>query len=240
MVLNMDMTATGGTQPGTISMDTTSDGGINLDTNQMELTMDLSMTSDNPDLDTGLQNMSYSMYMLTDWVYMKIAMPGLGEQWMKANITNPDESFNMNIAEQQTAMLESPSKIELVRSETVDGVDCNVFSITPNMDELADWYNEQGSTDLNNNIDYTDVFKEYSILCYVSKDANQLKRMALTMVMQMNAEDAGESSEEFDMMNIDVLMDMTIADQNGSFSVVLPPEAENAIEVSEDMFSEFR
>lgn len=239
LVLNMDMTGTGGTQPGTIVMETSTTGGINTDSKQMELKMTMSMTGDVPDMEEGLQNLSLDMYLVENWTYIRMEMAEIGEQWMKANTTNPDEAFNINMAEKQVAVVDSPSRIEIIRTEAVNGIDCDVYSVTPDMASLAEWYNEQGNYDIENNIDYTDVFKDFSILCYISKETNQLKRMSIEMNMQMTGEDL-DSAGEVDNVNIDILMDMTIANEDGAFTVVLPPEAENAVEVSEDMISQFR
>ncbi len=239
LVLNMDITGTGGTQPGNIVMETSSSGGINMDSKQMELKMLMSMTGDVPDMEEGLQNLGLDIYLIDNWTYMRVKMAEIGEQWMKANTTNPDEAFNINMAQKQVAVLDSPSMIEIIRTESVNGIECDVYSVTPDMASLAEWYNEQGNYDLENNIDYADVFKDFSILCYISQETNQLKRMSIEMNMQMTGE-ALDSAAEVDNVNINILMDMNIANENGAFTVVLPPEAENAIEVSEDMISQFR
>jgi hypothetical protein len=236
MIMDMDMDITGGEEAGSITMKTSSTGGINKTTNEMELKMGITL-EDAVLGDTGPQTMGYDFYQLTDWAYMRLDVPGIGEQWMKTMTSGIDGSFDLNMAQKQTAVLENPTTIKYLRTEKLNGVDCYVLSIEPTMEEMAKWYNEQGSNQLADGVDYGDIIKSFSIICYVTADTNLLARMTMNMTMSFTATQASVAADSFDNMNVDVVMDMTIHDQNKPFTVVLPDDAANATEVSGETFS---
>ncbi len=241
--IDMDITAdvSGGDQSGSMSIFTGMSGAANVITNEMQATMEMFMDYEGMGEESGSQNLDYDMYLLTDWLYMRISMLGTGEQWMKIPMSPAlAEEFNLNTVDEQMEPLDSPVKIEYLRSEEVDGLDCYVLSITPDMDELAKWLNEQaavsGGVDWQGLVDYSEIFKKMSYICYVTKESNLMKRMVIDMVMDYNAEQVGDYSGEFDTMLMNIKMDMTLYDQNKPFTIILPDEAAGAIEVSEDMF----
>lgn len=236
MILNMNMDITGGEQAGALIMKTTSSGGINKPTKEMEFKMGISMEGAALG-DAGAQSVSYDLYMLTEWAYMRLDIPGMGEQWMKTMISGIDKSFNINMAEKQTAVLTDPTTVKYLRTETLNGVECYVLSIEPTMEEMAKWYNEQGSNQLADGVNYGDIIKSFSIICYITADTNLLAKMTMNMTMSFTAAQASVAAGSFDNMNVDVLMDMTIHDQNQPFAIILPDAAANATEVSGDTFS---
>jgi hypothetical protein len=137
--------------------------------------------------------------------------------------------------------LESPAKVEYLRTETVDGVDCYVLSVSPNPEQLVKWLNEQnvnsGSLDWQDLVSNTDAFSNFSLLYYVAKDSNLIMRMVTDMTIELSAAEAGASDTDFDNIQMNVKMDMKLFDHNQAFSVTLPDEAASATEVSEDIFS---
>jgi hypothetical protein len=236
MTLNMDMAITGGTEHGSILMKTTSTGGINKTTNEMEFKMGVNMEGDALG-DAGAQSISYDLYMLKEWSFMRLDIPGTGEQWLKTMTSGIDKNFSLNMAEKQTAVLINPTTIKYQRTEKLNGVDCYVLSIEPTMEEMAKWYNEQGNNQLAPGVNYGDIIKSYSITCFVTADTNLLARMTMNMTMSFTAEQASVPAGSFDNMDVVVLMDMTVHDQNQAFSITLPDAASSAIEVSGDTFS---
>jgi hypothetical protein len=236
MVLNMDMDITGGETPGAIMMKTTTAGGFNQTTKEMSMVMSISMEGDMLG-DSGAQTMGYAMYLLKDWSYMKVDVPGLGEQWMKTLSSGVDDDIFSSPAEQQLAVLDSPTTIKYLRSENINGVTCSVLAIEPTMEELAEWYNEQGNNQLADGVNYGDIIESFSILCYVTEDTSMLAKMTLNMKMAFNAAQASVADGSFDNMDVDVLMDMDIHDQNKPFTIVLPEEAAGATEVAADTFN---
>jgi len=237
--VDMDILAdiSGGIQSGKMTIISKISGVTNVASQQMQMKMDMSMSA----YGSGEQNIAYDMYILADWTYMRMEIPGMGEQWIKMPTTDElMESYNTDVVDQQLQPLDSPVKIELLRYEDVDGLECYVLSITPDMDELMQWVSEQQGT--SEDVDWeelatiSDVFKEFTYVCYIAKDSNLLKKMVVDMVMEFTPEQAGASTGDFDTMMMEIRMDMYLYDHNEPFSINLPDEAENAIEMSEDMF----
>jgi hypothetical protein len=189
----------------------------------------------------GSQDFTYDVYMYPDWVYARMEVPGMGEQWMKMPTTEELEvSFNTDTVNQQTELLESALELTLLRYEDVDGEECYVISVVPDMAEFMGWVSQQqGSTQ---DIDWdqmsmiADIYKRFEYTCYITKDTNMLKRIVVEMEMEFTPEQAGVSSSEFDTMTMIMNMDMKVYDYNVPFSIDLPEEAEDAIEASDDMF----
>ncbi len=239
MDMDILMDVTGGAQSGKVTINSKISGVAKVATNEKQMNAEMSMNLEG----IGEQSVSYEIYQMADWLYINIATPGMGEQWVKMPATvTAMETFNMDPISQQFGPLNSPLKIEYLRSEVVDGQDCYVLGITPDTQALAEWLNEQETgneeTDWQDLVNYADVFKEFSYVCYVTKATNYLKRLTVNMTMEFTAEEAGESPETFDKMTMGITMDINLYDHNASITITLPDEAIDAAEVSEDMFSE--
>jgi hypothetical protein len=232
--MDMDISTriTGGSTPGEMTMHSRISGGMNKSSQQMQMNMEMSMEG------TGLgsQDVYAEMYVFPDWTYMRMEVPGMGEQWVKMETTEDlAAALNTQAVDQQMGMLESPLEIEYLRSESVDGFDCYVLSITPNMGELADWLNQQNTgaedIDWDEMADISNLFKNLSYICYVVKDTNILKKMVMEMEMEYTSEQIGDYYADFDTQSMYIYMDMNLYDQNQPFSVTLPDEAESAEEM---------
>lgn len=241
-VMDMDIIAdvTGGFQSGSMTIETTSSGAYNLVTDEIQMTIEMWMEAGGMGQDSMSMNMAYDMYLLTDWLYMKVSYSGI-TQWMKVAVS-PElkDELGLNTVDQQMQPLDSPANIEYLGNESVDGVECYMIAVTPNMDELAQYLNEQNlgesNIDWDEVTDIYDMFKEFTYICYITKDTNYVKKIVVNMVMEMSADQAGASSSDFDSMLMTIRADMKVYDYNVPFSITLPEEAENATEVSEDMF----
>jgi hypothetical protein len=241
--LDMDMIteAIGGYEAGKMTLFTKSNGAANVASNQMQMNMEMSMSLEGVGEESGSQDLNYDMYIYPDWTYIRMEVPGMGEQWMKMPTTEDMEaSFNANMVDQQLGPLESAVEIQLLRYEEVDGADCYVLSIVPDMEDFMQWVSQQqGSTqdmDWDEMAMATDAIKKLSYFCYITKDTSMLKRIVVEMEMEFTPEQAGASASDFNTMIMIMNMDMKMYDYNEPFSIDLPDEAENAMEVSEDMF----
>ena len=242
--MDMDILAdaSGGIESGKMIIITKTSGATNIASQQMQMLMDMSMTVEDFQGQSGSQSMVYDMYMLPDWTYMRLEMPGMAEQWVKTPTTDElMESFDTDVIDQQLEPLESPFEIILSGYENIDGMECYVLSISPDMGEFMQWVSDQQGT--SESVDWeelgmaSDAFKEFTYVCYVAKDTHLLKKLVLDMVMEFTPEQAGASPEDFDTMIMEIRLDMHIYDYNQPFSVILPDEAENAIEMPASAFS---
>ena len=229
-----------GGESGKMTIFSESTGAANLIANQSKMQMQMDMTAEGLGYEGGEQSISYDMYQMTDWIYMRMEVPGMGEQWIKMPVSE-ELNERVDLVDQQLGPLEGAVGIELQGYANVDGEECYVLSLTPDMEKLMDWLSQQqGGTpgfewgDIPN---AANIFDKLEYTYYVTKDTRLPKRVVANMLVRMTAEQAGVYDNSFDMMTMNISMDMTLYDFDQPFSIDLPDEAEDAIQVSEDMFS---
>jgi len=237
MDLSMTMEVVGGTDPGTMSMSANATGAIDNVNEEMHMVMDMTMNLP----EQGEQEMDMELYIVGEWVYVKVSIPQIGEQWVKMELT-PEMWEMQKQIEQQMELLETAMDIQLVGSESVGGVDCYIFEITPDMGKLAGYLSEmlgmQGMSseemealgwlldDLSG-----ELFKELSIREWIAKDSSLFVKAEVHMVMQVSPEDVGATAEDFENLTMDINMGMAAQDYNEPVSIQLPPEAADALEI---------
>lgn len=231
MDMTMAMEAAGGEEPMNYQMNMKARGSVNIP--ETEMAMAMTMDVDIPE--TGTQNMSTDFYVVDNWMYMKIGMSGLGEQWIKSKL---DETMwaQQNQLDQQMQLLKSAIKTQALGKEVVDGVECYVLEITPDMAALTDFIGSQlgsqAGVDALEDIDLSKVFKAMTVTEWVDADTYLPAKTEMTILMEMNAEDFGSSAEGYEQMTIDMVLTVKYSGYNQPVSIVLPPEAANAIEQS--------
>ena len=182
------------------------------------------------------QDMTMEMYMLDDDMYMKMDVPGMGEEWMKMPATDASMAeFNLDMVGDQLALLESYGEIEYLRDENIDGSECYVLQMFPDLAAIMDWVGDQGLADLGldwddlDNID--DMFDEISYIIWIDKDTKYIKKMTVSMLMKMSGEDFDDLGGAFGEVTMEVSMDLEMYDHNEPVNIVLPEEAENAMDM---------
>ncbi len=239
MDMNMVTVVTGGSNPGSFTMRLTADGVSNSADKELQMNMNMSIDSDAPDFPEDMENINMQMYKVADWLYIKMDMPFLGEQWIKAPVDEDiEKNYDLNLIDEQLALLGSPGKIEPLREETIDGSLCEVMNIFPDTEALFEWIQEQDSSDVEMDLDKLDMmaetFKDFSFLVWITKDTRQIKKITLDMTMETGPDQLGNGKADFDLMTMDISMNMRIYDYNEPVTITLPPEAEDAIEISGD------
>jgi hypothetical protein len=240
--MDIESNATGGSSPWSMNLSTKWGGGTNVASKQTQMTLDMSMAMIGMGQNGDKQTISYNMYALADWLYMN--MPDFttgGVQWIKVAMSDKvKQMLNLNTVDEQIKPLDSPTTLEYLRTEKVNGIDCYVLSVSPNADELAQWLSKQntsaGNQDWKSLVNDSSAFKKYSLLCYLTKDTNLLTRMTVDMTLELTASQAGATPSAFDKMQMNLKMDMTLSDHNKPYSVTLPDEAASARLESEDIF----
>jgi hypothetical protein len=243
MAMDISTNVTGGSNPWGMTLNTKMGGGTNIASKQTQMKLDMSMAMEGMGQNGENQSLTYDMYAMPDWLYMKVSMPDMGEQWMKVRMSSTlKDKLNLNAVDQQMEPLDSPIKVEYLRTEIVDGIDCYVLSISPSVDELARWLGKEAAgsekVDWQKLINDSGAFKNFSFLCYVAKDTSLLMRMVMNMTIELSAAEAGAETSDFDKMQMNLAMDMKLSDHNKPYSITLPDEAALAQEVSEDIFSQ--
>lgn len=238
MDMEMTMEATGGSSPGKVSTSMESSGAADIPAKKMKMSFELSIDEidieDQPE--DMMQNISAEMYMIGETAYMKMDIPEMGEQWVKMPLTEEmKEAYNLDMVEQQLEPLETAADIEYLKSEKIDGSDCYVLKIVPDLTAMMDWFEGQqmatGGLDFGEMGNLEDVFDEISYTVWIDKDNELIRKMDINMVMEMDAEQFGAGESEFDNMSMDISMQMNIRDFNEPVSIDLPEEAEDAPEM---------
>lgn len=228
MTMDMRVTMMGETVEGTMTMD--AEGAID-ELNEkmyMDMVMIMKMTGE-PDTD-----MSMERYIVDDWMYMSMTVPGEPTGWTKAPMGVGDWE-KQDIAYQQIDWL-LDAEVEFLRSETVDGTECYVLKVTPDLEKL--WALIQlvagGDEELPPGLDFGEMITDLSLEQWVAKDTYFTLKSTIDMTMTLSPETMGLPPElgEFEM-TYDIAMTVLIYDINEPVTIELPPEAEDAVEVPE-------
>jgi hypothetical protein len=228
--MSMDMDVTG-EKPSSMQMDMNMSGSMNVKETEMALTMDANM--DIPE--TGKQTMSTEMYIVDGWMYIKVEAPIVGEQWIKSKLDSNMWAQQNQLA-QQIELLKNAIEINSTGTESIDGVSCYVLEVNPNMATLMDFVTSQlgqeEGVDLPDNVDLSEMFKSITIKEWISRDSYLPVKVDMKMVLEINAEDLGQTGGEIDKMMMDMSMVIKYFDYNKPVSIVLPSGAANAKEQS--------
>jgi len=222
MDMSMTMNVSGGISPGTLSMEMDSNGVIDMANEAMQMFM--TMTMDIPEL--GEEEVELETYIIDEWQYMKAS----GEGWTKTNVT-PEVWETANQIEQQIELLSS-GLVDSIGSEVSGGIDCYKVEITPtDMGLLSEMMLEQYGTDAM--LDLEELFSSTSInyTLWVAKDSYLLIKVAGNISMELSPEDVGASYNDFERMDMDIVMEVVFYDYNQPVTIELPSGAKWATEV---------
>jgi len=226
MSMTMDIT---GEKPSSMQMDMDISGSMNIKETEIALTMDANM--DVPE--TGKQTMSTEMYIVDGWMYIKVEAPVVGEQWIKSKLDSNMWAQQNQLA-QQIELLKNAIEINSAGNETINGISCYVLEVNPNMATLMDFISSQmgqeAGVDLPENTDLSKMFKSITVKEWISRDSYLPVKVDMKMVLEISAEDLGETTEDIDKMTMDMSMVIEYFDYNKPVLIVLPSGAANAKE----------
>jgi len=229
MDMPMTIKVVGGSDPGTMTVTMGGTGAIDIVDQAMQMTMDMEMNVPGE----GSQDIDAEIYILEGWMYTGVNIPDLGEQWMKMTLTEEMWQQQDQVG-QYVELLSTAIEVDYKGTETVNGVECYVFEIEPDMTALADVLSQDtsslGMMDLSG-LNLAELYQELSVKEWLAKDSYLLQRIEIEMVMEMRPGDVGATADDFDKMTIDIEMDMRFYAYGQPFTVELPDEALAAEEV---------
>lgn len=219
----------GGSDPGTMTMDVDGSGDMDVANEEMQMTMNMAMEI--PEM--GEQEMAAEVYIIGGWMYTMTDLLGLGEQWTKTEVT--DETWQQQSQiEPLLEFLETAVEINYLGSKTVEGTECYLFEIVPDMEALAELMSQEtsgmGMMGFGQ-LDLADLYKELSVKEWIAKDSYLIMKVEIKMVLEMSASDVGATAADFDTMTVDVTMVERFYDYNQPVSIDLPDEALDAEEI---------
>ena len=232
MDMGMTMDVTGGIQAGKITMDATGDGAISLVDQRMK--MMLTMTMDMPYM--GEQTIEQESYFVEGWMFIRQSMAGIDLGWMKMEV--PEGMWEtQNQLDQQIKFLTGGdlSMVEFLGSEKVAGVDCYVLEVTPDMVDLANYLSQQQGMEGLTPADLTKLIvaiKQFSVKQWLAKDSYRCMKSSNHILLELTPELLDMTEGEFKKIAMDIDIEMTFRDYNKPVSIVLPPEALDAEEIT--------
>ena len=226
----MTVEVDGGPNPGTIIVTSSGAGFMDMVNQTMRLTMyiDLSVPG------TGSRDWETELYVVDGWIYSGVSVPDEGEEWLKMELASLTWQQQDQLGP-YLALLTTTTGIDYKGTEVVNGVECYVLELEPDMDLLsalvADATASLAVMDLSA-LDLTELYEEISVREWLAKDSYLLQRVEVAVVLEIRPEDIGETGDDFDKLTIEVGMALRYYDYNQPFTVVLPPEALDAEDVS--------
>jgi hypothetical protein len=223
---NMEVAA--GSQSENMSVKETGTASVNNVTKEM--VMKATMDMDVPN--TGKQTMTMDEYLSGGYIYMKANLTGM-DQWTKMKVAESQWTSENQLA-QQVEFLKSAISISRLNDETVIGVDCYVFQITPDMAALIKWVQSQSqSTTALKNLN-SNMFKISTLKMWMDKKSLLPQKENIVVTMEVTAADIGGSmttTPGFDKMTMTMNGDITYSDYNTPVTIELPVAAQNAVEM---------
>jgi hypothetical protein len=223
MEVPMTIKVVGGSDPGTMDVTMSATGAVDMNNQAMQMTMDMEMNVPG----SGSQAIDAEVYILEGWVYTGMEIPEMDDQWMKMELTEALWQQQSQV-EQHVGLLETAVEVDYKGIETVNGIECYVFEIEPDMATLNDLLVQEtsglGIMDLSV-LDMAELYQEMSVKEWLAKDSYLPQRTEIEMVLEIRPGDVNATSDDFDKMTMSIEMDMRFYAYDQPFTVVLPPEA---------------
>jgi len=205
------------------------DGVLDLENRQMKIDMTMNMEGLPGEDQTGTVIVTY---LVGDMIYMMMDVPGGVPMWMKLEI--PEGYWGeMSQVESEIELLEA-AQVKVIGSETIEGTDCYVLQLTPDMEQLWQLAMQQPNLPGEEVPDVAEeflqeMFTSFSVKQWVAKDTYFPIKAEIDMVIDPASAAMGLQVEE--SVPAGISMVLLFYNYNQPVSIVLPPEAEEAIEV---------
>jgi outer membrane lipoprotein-sorting protein len=211
-------------------------GVLDVADKKMKLNMNTSMETNETTEAPGPMEME--MYLINSTMYtkMNLGMPGLPPQWTKREMpVGYEESWaSQNQLEQQMELL-NISEVELLADEEVNGVDCYVLEIVPDMEKF--WNStmavvmDRSTQGLAPGLGLRKILESMSTKEWIAKDTLYPMKTQMAVRLVVSSEDLAipDMEEEF-TMTADEEVEILFYDYNKPVSIELPEAAEAAVE----------
>ena len=206
---------------------------------EMMMSMDIGMDM----VGEATIKMAMEMYLVDAWMYMMVDAPMTSPQWTKTEMSYGEfleEMESIDFTETQMEFLKS-GEITITGVEKIDGIDCYVLEIIPDMGKLWEILMQQSQLTGGGIMDMPmddfdemmgsveDIIKDISAKYWIAKDTYYIAKGDMTFKIEITPESMGMTDEEGSVA-MDVTMNMRMFNYNKPISITLPPEAENAVE----------
>jgi hypothetical protein len=214
---------------GNVSVKETGTASVNNVT--QEMLMNINTVMDNTL--GGTQTGTMDEYLTGGYLYIKQNITGT-DQWEKIKVDESRWTAEDQLA-QMTEFLQSATSISRLNDETVNGLDCYVFQITPDMAEVLKWIQSQ-SQSINElpNLN-PDVFKSTTFKLWIDKKSMLPQKENIDLMMEITSSDISDMTTTTTTPGFDITMtmsgDIIYTDYNVPVTIQLPAAAQNAVEM---------
>jgi hypothetical protein len=229
--LDMTMHATGKEKDEAVEHTMTMNNSGTLDFDNLQMKVALSGGSDD-------EMMKVEMYVIDGMMYAKPEAPGEEPMWIKSKA--PAEAWGslsgVSGLNNYQALLQT-AQVEVIGSDRVEGIDCYVLKLTPEMGELyqtaMDPTGGGGTGQVLPPVPeelLQDIFRNFSVKQWVAKDTYFLMKVEIDMALE-TPPDLLEYLNEEGVKSVDITISFLAYNYNQPVTIVLPSEAEEAIEM---------
>jgi len=225
MAMEVSMTMPGVAIESTVTME----GGGAIDEANGRMIQDMQMgiesTGEAP------QQVQMEMYMVDDYVYMRVVAPDAPQGWMK--FAMPEGYWSeYDIASQQLDVL-LDVEVELLGADTVDGTECYVLGVTASLEKLWGMMQMVVPEQLPPGLGLEQLVTDFSVQQWIAKDTFFTRKVIAGMTMILPPEAFGVPPEQVEDSDgtANIAMTFLMHHINQPVSITLPPGAEEAEEV---------
>ncbi len=217
----------------------TGEAAVDVTNKKMMMAMAMMETPDKLEMPEEPMEMDMFLYLIDNAMYMRrdTGIPELPAQWIKMEMPEEYEKTweSQNQVDQQMELL-NISEVEFLGDETVNGVDCYVLKITPDMEKYGELLSKQeGMSELmqslqqNNSFDMGKLIKDMSMKQWIAKNTKFPMKTEMQIKMVISSEDLiiPEAEEEFTMTS-DQRTTIVFYEYNKPVAIELPEDAESA------------
>ncbi len=217
--MSMEASITGTGQAGTQSytIQAWSTGEVDVENKKMKM----EFTMQTPPMGAAKEEeVSMELYIVEDYVYTYV-----DGQWFKTEL--PEDAWGQKSPlEGQVSLLEA-SNVKRLPDEAVDGVDCYVLEIQPDLEKLWEVLSSQPGMEEAPSIpieQLKQVVKGFTVKEWIDKQTHLPRKVLMSMNMEFDLGMLGS-------MSIDMDFSMKFFGYNEPVTIELPPEAIEAVEV---------
>jgi len=231
--LNMAMKMLKGNETGETEMTAISNGCGVVDLVDKKMKLNLNTSTERPKTEVP-ESTEMEMYLVNNTLYLKMGLgiPQLPVQWTKREM--PDEFWaSQNQLGLQMELL-NISEVELLEDERVNGVDCYVLKIVPDMNKFWDSTMaaamNKSAQSLAPGVDLKKMLKSISSKEWIAKDTTypMKTQMAISLVVSSDDLAIPETNEKITMTDYEEI-EMRFYDYNKPVSIEFPEVAEGAV-----------
>jgi len=232
----------------TTNMNMTGNGAMDNvnNTSYMKMLMEMNMPPMGISEETETLNSDMEIYIIDNTMYsksvMKVGEETIPAEWIKMEIA-PD--YNPMPVDYFIDLLQEASEIKILSDEKVDGIECYVVKLTPDMNKFLELMAQQmqmlvGDIPIEPTIidDLSQLFEQLDITYWIAKDTFFPIKEHINMTMVINPETLGKPTlPEYEGLEMKFFIETTsnYHSYNEPVAIELPEEAKNAKTIEETL-----